>query len=182
MSCLHLHGPGNWAEVTEAFLAKLRGGLCVSDGAGTGETARRFEQNISTGQMPRCAKAVRRETRQNVDTSAVIRLIDIAANVEGRILDLSLGGCHIRTERRFPVGIFRRVETGFRIAGLPFWLGGVTQVLYDPFNVGIRFLDMSERKREQLVQLIAEIKEMREWEKAKEAEPIQDATGPAAEG
>ncbi len=117
------------------------------------------------------------EPRQNVDTSAVIRLIDIAANVEGRILDLSLSGCHIRTERRFPVGIFRRVETGFRIAGLPFWLGGVTQVLRDPFNVGIRFLDMSERKREQLVQLIAEIKEMREREMVQTAPATADKAG-----
>ena len=41
--------------------------------------------------------------------------------------------------------------------GLPFRLGGVTQAIYDPFNVGIRFLDVSERKREQLTQLIGEI-------------------------
>jgi hypothetical protein len=50
------------------------------------------------------------------------------------------------------------VETEFRIEGLPFRLGGVTQAIYDPFNVGIRFLDMSERKLEQLLQLIDEIK------------------------
>jgi hypothetical protein len=45
----------------------------------------------------------------------------------------------------------------------------VTQAIYDPFNVGIRFLDVSVRKREQLVQLIAEIKEMRELEQAQAA-------------
>jgi c-di-GMP-binding flagellar brake protein YcgR len=89
----------------------------------------------------------------------VIRLVNLAADVHGRILDLSLGGCHIRTERRFPVGIFRRVEIEFRIEGLPFRLGGVTQAIHDPINVGIRFLDMSDRKREQLLQLIEEIKE-----------------------
>lgn len=77
--------------------------------------------------------------------------------MQGRILDVSLGGCHIRTDSRFPVGIFRRVEVEFRIEGLPFRLAGVTQAIYDPFNVGIRFLDMSERKREQLQQLIDEI-------------------------
>jgi hypothetical protein len=122
------------------------------------------------GQVLRSVKEMARiEPRQAVDTTAVIRLIDIAANLEGRLLDISLGGCHIRTAKRFPVGIFRRVETGFRIAGLSFWLGGVTQALYDPFNVGIRFLDMSERKREQLTQLIAEIREMLEREKAQAA-------------
>lgn len=100
----------------------------------------------------------RTEPRQEVDTSAVIRLVNIAADVHGRILDISTGSCHIRTERPFPVGIFRRVETEFRIEGLPFRLAGVTQAIYDSFNVGIRFLDMSDRKREQLLQLIDEIK------------------------
>lgn len=76
----------------------------------------------------------------------------MAADVNGKNIDISLGGCHIRTDRRFPVGIFRRVEVEFSIDGLPFRLGGVTQGIYDPFNVGI-----SDRKREQLLQLLDEI-------------------------
>lgn len=104
----------------------------------------------------------RSEARQDIDTCAVIRLVDLAADVHGRILDISTGGCRIRTDRPFPVGIFRRVETEFRIEGLPFRLAGVTQAVYDPLNVGIRFLDMSERKREQLLQLIEEIKTHKE--------------------
>jgi hypothetical protein len=97
------------------------------------------------------------EVRHNVNASVAVHLIDLAARVQGRIVDISLGGCHIRTDRRFPVGIFRRVEIEFRIDGLPFRLGGVTQALYDPINVGIRFLDLSDRKRAQLFQLIQEI-------------------------
>lgn len=104
----------------------------------------------------------RKEPRHAVDTSAAIRLIDLGTIVEGRILDLSMGGCRIQTNRRFPVGLFRRVEAQFRIHGLPFRLAGVTQAIYDPFNVGIRFLDMTERKREQLAQLIDEIKAVKE--------------------
>ena len=42
--------------------------------------------------------------------------------------------------------------------GLPFRLAGVTQAIYDPFQVGIRFLNLSERMREQLKELIEEIK------------------------
>lgn len=98
------------------------------------------------------------ERRHAIDTSAAIRLIDLAADVHGHIVDISFGGCRIRTERRFPLGIFRRVEVEFRIEGLPFRLGGVTQTIHDPFNVGIRFLDLSDRKREQLLQLIEEIR------------------------
>jgi hypothetical protein len=96
----------------------------------------------------------------------VIRLIDLAAKMEGRILDVSMGGCRIRTNLPFPLGVFRRVETEFHIDGLPFRLAGVTQAIYDPFNVGVRFLGMSERMREQLAQLIEEIREMQEREKA----------------
>lgn len=93
-----------------------------------------------------------------MDTGAVIHLIGLAADVGGNIVDISNGGCRIRTDRPFPVGIFRRVEVEFRIDGLPFRLGGVTQAIYDPLNVGIRFLDLSERKREQLHQLVEEVR------------------------
>ena len=117
-------------------------------------------REISTEPVTPAVRTERRfEPRHEVETSAVIRLINLAADVHGRILDLSLGGCHIRTERRFPVGIFRRVEVEFRIEGLPFRLGGVTQAIHDSSNVGIRFLDMSDRKRDQLLQLIEEIDE-----------------------
>jgi PilZ domain len=108
----------------------------------------------------------RKEPRHPVDTGAEIRLLDIAAKLEGRIVDVSMGGCRIRTNLPFPLGVFRRVETQFRIEGLPFRLAGVTQAIYDPFNVGIRFLNISDRMREQLAQLIEEIKELRERERA----------------
>jgi c-di-GMP-binding flagellar brake protein YcgR len=97
------------------------------------------------------------EPRQEIDCSVVIHLVSLAADVHGRIVDISLGGCRIRTSGPFPVGIFRRVEVEFRVDGLPFRFAGVTQAIYDPCSVGIRFLDLSERKREQLQQLLDEI-------------------------
>jgi hypothetical protein len=105
------------------------------------------------------AKRERRvQSRHEVDTSAVIYLINVASQLPGRILDLSLGGCRICTDERFPVGIYTRVETEFRLEGLPFRLGGVIQAIHDRRQVGIRFLDMSSRKREQVEQLIEEIR------------------------
>ena len=105
----------------------------------------------------------RAQSRHGVDTSAVIYLIKIGSKLSGRILDLSASGCRIRTDERFPVGIYTRVETEFRLEGLPFRLGGVIQAVHDRDRhmVGIRFLDVSERKREQVEQLIEEIEEMR---------------------
>jgi c-di-GMP-binding flagellar brake protein YcgR len=102
------------------------------------------------------------QSREEVDTKAVIFLINIASRLRGRILDLSPGGCRIRADERFPVGIYTRVETEFRLGGLPFRLGGVIQAIHDRRTVGIRFLDMSSRKREQVTQLIEEIRQMRE--------------------
>jgi len=122
-----------------------------------------------TEAQPACSsqeKPARRERRQQsrheVDTSAVIFLVNVASRLTGRILDLSLGGCRICTDERFPVGIYTRVETEFRLEGLPFRLGGVIQAIHDRRHVGIRFLDMSSRKREQVEQLVGEIEELRE--------------------
>src|SRR5277367_28021 len=108
----------------------------------------------------------RKQSRQQVDTYATILLVKIASRLRGRILNLSLGGCSIRTVERFPVGIYTRVETEFHLDGLQFRLGGVVQALADRKNVGIRFVDMSERKREQVERLMAEIARSREQQEA----------------
>ena len=97
--------------------------------------------------------------RHPVDTSAIIHLIKVGSRMRGQILDLSLGGCRIHTNDRFPVGIYTRVETEFRLHGQAALLGGVVQAVHDRNQVGIRFLDVSQRKREQLVELIEELGE-----------------------
>lgn len=117
----------------------------------------------SAGQPPKPSKRDRRiRSREEVNTTAVIHLINIASRLPGRILDLSLDGCRIRTDEHFPVGIYIRVEVEFSVDGLPFRLGGVIQAIHDRNNVGIRFLDMSSRRREQIEQLIEEMREERE--------------------
>lgn len=103
----------------------------------------------------------RQQARHEVDTSATILLVNVGSTLRGRILDLSLSGCRIRTDEHFPVGIYTRVETEFRYDGLPFRLGGVIQAIHNRNTVGIRFLDLSERKREQVLELIGEIEQLR---------------------
>jgi hypothetical protein len=103
----------------------------------------------------------RSQSREAVDTSASIFLVNAASRLSGRILDLSTGGCQIQTNERFQVGIFTRVEAEFRLEGMPFRLGGVIQAIHDRHHVGIRFLDMSSRKKEQLELLIEEIEELK---------------------
>jgi hypothetical protein len=138
-------------------------GLCESPAAEKKPVEPAEPESIaSAGEAaPRAAPGSRRERRREVrhavDTRATVFFIDVRAHVAGRILDVSMSGCRIRTGERFPVGIYRRVETEFKVDGLPFRLAGVVQALHDRFTVGIRFLDMSRRKRDQLVQLMEEI-------------------------
>ena len=96
-------------------------------------------------------------SRHIVDTSAQLLLIKAGISMPSRILNLSLSGCRLRTEEPFNVGIYVRLEAEFCLNGLAFRLGGVSQAILDKHTIGIRFLDVSERRREQLVELIAEI-------------------------
>ncbi len=110
-----------------------------------------------------------------VDSAASVFLLDVRAWIKGRILDVSLGGCCVRATDRFPTGIYRRVEVEFVLGRLPFKLAGVVQSLHDRYTIGIRLLDLSERKREQLVMLIEDLKEARRWESGADDGPRADA-------
>ena len=107
---------------------------------------------------------LRAQSREGIDTSVSLHLIQASSWLQGSILDLSLNGCRIRTDEFFPVGVYTRVETEFRLDGLPFRLDGVLRGIQDGdwSNIGIRFLEMSSRKREQVEQLIEEIREQKE--------------------
>ena len=118
------------------------------------ETAVRLSQIANLDEPER-----RSHSRHPVDDSATIIFFKIASRLAGRIIDLSLGGCRIRCHERFPVGIYTRVEAEFRVDGISFRLGGVVQVIHDRHTVGIRFLDLSPRKRGHLEQLIKELQE-----------------------
>ena len=113
----------------------------------------------------------RRYARLWVDSVATVFLLDLRARVPGRIVDVSLGGCRIRSQERFPVGIYRRVEVEFTLDGMPFRLAGVVQALHDAYTIGIRLLDLSERKREQLAALMEELEEAERRESGANEEP-----------
>jgi c-di-GMP-binding flagellar brake protein YcgR len=99
----------------------------------------------------------RRFPRYKVEQSSCIYLVKIGSKLPGQVVNLSLGGCRIRTEERFPVGIYTRVEIEFQLRGQLVRLGGVIQAIYGRHEVGVRFLDVSPRKLEQLADLIREM-------------------------
>jgi hypothetical protein len=114
---------------------------------------------VQFARQPNRGRERRITHRCGVDTSAIIDLVKVGSKLSGQILDLSVGGCRIRTAEKFPVGIYTRIETEFKLHGLPVRLGGVIQAIHDRNTVGIRFLDMSERKKEQVAELVAELEE-----------------------
>jgi c-di-GMP-binding flagellar brake protein YcgR len=124
------------------------------------EDSKPEQRSESRTAPPALRRGRRREIREGVENTATILLVKVGSTLRGRILDLSLGGCRISTEARFPVGIYTRVETEFHLEGLPFRLGGVIQAIHDRNTVGIRFLDLSERKRQQVLELIEEIQQI----------------------
>ncbi len=101
----------------------------------------------------------RAHQRLKVDTRARLYLVNTGICMEGSIQDLSMAGCRIVMQERFNVGIYIRAEAEFYLHGLPFRLAGVSQAIINPNTIGLRFIDMSERKREQLYAMIAEIRE-----------------------
>lgn len=101
----------------------------------------------------------RRDARHTVDGPASLTLVHHGANIPCRLVDLSLGGCQICAETPFLAGPMVRVEVVFQVVGEAFRIAGVTQWTRGRQRVGVRFLDMSERKRSALMQLIQEIEE-----------------------
>src|SRR5580692_6344844 len=59
---------------------------------------------------------------------------------------------------------WRRVEVGFTLDGLPFRLAGVVQPVHDRYTIGVRPLELSDRKRAQLTMVIEELEEAQQQE------------------
>ena len=132
---------------------------------------------VALSELPNSSGRERRScTRHEVDSAATVFLLDLRVRIPGRIVDVSLGGCRIRSQERFPVGIYRRVEVEFTVDGLSFRLPGVVQALHDSRTIGIRLLDLSERKREQLTALMEELEEAEQREKSAKGVPGVEAS------
>lgn len=90
---------------------------------------------------------------------AVLHFLKDGSRQNGAIIGLNQDGCCVQTAGPFLLGIHVRVEVDFQMLGLPFLLGGVVEGVYDRKTVDIHFLDMSHRKRGELMELIAEMRE-----------------------
>ena len=95
--------------------------------------------------------------RQKIDSTAVIHLINPGCQLRGRLLDLSLSGCRVRTDERSAVSVQTRVNVELLLDGVLFRLDGVIEGNEDKRNLRIRFQDMGGPQREKLGQLIEDM-------------------------
>jgi hypothetical protein len=85
------------------------------------------------------------------------------------IIDISIGGCCIRTERRFPAGALANVEVVLPLFGMTLRIVGVTQWLDQRNQIGIRFILPSAKSKNQLASLITCIIDKDALEEVQEA-------------
>ena len=99
----------------------------------------------------------RANPRKRVDEAAELHLLHPSCVLACQMVDLSLGGCRVRTQHRYLAGIMVRVEVSFILKGVCFRLSGVTQWTDRRNLVGIRFLDLPARRMEALSEALNEI-------------------------
>jgi hypothetical protein len=99
------------------------------------------------------------QTPEGDDWPAILRVLKDGSELHGTIVYLSMVGCSVRMEHSYAGGLHLRVEVDFQMRGLPFRLGGVTQAIHDHRTVSVLFNPLSQRKQDELAQLIQELDE-----------------------
>lgn len=90
---------------------------------------------------------------------AMLQILKDGSILNGSIVGLSQEGCSFQFAQRFIGGTKVRVEVEFQMLGLPFRLVGVIEDIHQAKIVEVRFLEMSSRKRDELTEVINELRE-----------------------
>ncbi len=99
----------------------------------------------------------RARPRFAVDQDAVLLLVSHGLPVQCRIVDLSLEGCRVSTIARFPTGPCVHVELTFKVNGIAFRVGGSVLWTDDRNGLGIHFVGVNQRRREELAEVLGEV-------------------------
>jgi len=71
-----------------------------------------------------------------------------------KVLEISLGGCSVQTEKPFRPGVLAPVDVVMPLLGMVLHIGGVTQWMKRDCHIGIRFTHVSFKSKNQLGALI----------------------------
>jgi hypothetical protein len=110
-----------------------------------------------------------------VDQDAELLLMDRGSTMHCKVLDFSLGGCRLRTWETFFAGIGVCAEVAFKIRGIDFRFRGVTQWADGQYLLGVRFVDLSERRKEALSEVLSEV--AAEYAVEAEKQTVEERTG-----
>jgi hypothetical protein len=95
--------------------------------------------------------------RHAVEEPAAIVILERGASFRCSVLDLSMTGCRLRTSLRFPGSAWDRVEVSFKLRGISMRFSGVIQWIDGRQKIGIRFADLTTRRREELAEVLTEV-------------------------
>jgi hypothetical protein len=102
----------------------------------------------------------RLQAQQDVEWPVILRAPDDRFTMVGAIVDLSMGGCTVRTLKPFIGEEKDGVEVGIDLQGLQVRVLGVAQAVYEPKVIGVRFNAMPQRRKDDLAQILEELTEL----------------------
>lgn len=88
------------------------------------QQAASLKESLPQGSLPSPRVRNSQQPRHDVDTSAVVRLIDLAADIHGRIVDVSLGGAISAWNAVFQWGSSAAWRSSFALMACRFGLPG----------------------------------------------------------
>jgi hypothetical protein len=116
-----------------------------------------------------------------LEGDASILLVDHGSSISCKILDLSVGGCQLRTSDRFPAGVRVLVEVSFKVHGIVLRFRGTVQWKAGESLFGIRFAEMTSRRRDELAEVLREVEAENAAKTERLAAEKQAAQSPATE-
>jgi hypothetical protein len=152
----------------EVSLADPEGAALIEDGQETtGEEtsspdkAKKFSKfaGIVRVEKPPGGRERRVHDRYLMEAQAVLLVVKTGETVSGYVLEMSESGCRVYLDHACEMQLGTHVEVNFSLHGIPVRMAGVNQVRMNSRTVGIHFFELSGRKKSQMVELIAEIRE-----------------------
>ncbi len=107
--------------------------------------------------LPAVQEERRAFPRLAVEEAAGIVTLEQGVGFRCNVLDLSLSGCRLRTGLRFPGSAWDCVELSFKLRGVSLRFDGEIQWIDGQQKIGIRFVNLSDRRKAELAELLAEI-------------------------
>jgi hypothetical protein len=95
--------------------------------------------------------------RHAIHTTAVITRSNTGTQLRGWLVDLSLGGCRVRTDEPSQLNPETRVSAELLLGGVLLYASGVVEANEDRHILRIRFVDMSDAQREKAGRLIEQL-------------------------